>query len=227
MLLALVCTVGVGARAFRLGTPGPQNGQGGTVFDESYYVNAARVIAGVHMNPNDRYYGAAPSGADPNAEHPQLAKMLIAASIRIGGDTPIAWRITAVLFSLAALLALYFLVRSAGGSPWLALGATTIASLENLWLVSGRIAVLDIYCVPFMLMGAAFYLRRHPVVAGVWVGVGAALRRSRSSPCSSCSRSRRCGRWRGLRPTARRCPRNGPGRRGRTGARGCGPAGAG
>ncbi len=176
MLLALVCAVGVGARSFRLGTPAPQNAQGGTVFDESYYVNAARVIAGVHMNPNDRYYGASPAGTDPNAEHPQLAKMLIAASIRIGGDTPVMWRITAVIFSLFGLLALYWLVRSAGGSSWLALGATTIASLENLWLVSGRIAVLDIYCVPFMLMGAAFYLRRQPVVAGVWLGIGACFK---------------------------------------------------
>ena len=176
MLLALVCAIGVGARSYRLGTPAPQNGQGGTVFDESYYVNAARVIAGVHMNPGDRYYGTAPAGADPNGEHPQLAKLLIAASIEIGGDTPIAWRISAVLFSLAALLALNWLVRSAGGGPWLALGATAIASFENLWLVSGRIAVLDIYCVPFMLAAAGFYLRRRPVVAGVLLGIGACLK---------------------------------------------------
>ncbi len=176
VVLALVCALGIGARSYRLGTPAPQNGQGGTVFDESYYANAARVIAGVPMNPSDRYYGAAPSGSDPNGEHPQLAKVLIALSIDIGGDTPVAWRISAVVFSLAALLTLYWLVRCAGGGPWLAVGATAIASFENLWVVSGRIAVLDIYCVPFMLAGAAFYLRRRPVIAGFLLGIGACFK---------------------------------------------------
>jgi hypothetical protein len=176
VVLALVCALGVGARCYRLGTPAPQHGHGGTVFDETYYVNAARVIAGAHMNPGDRYYGAAPAGSDPNAEHPQLAKVLIALSIDLGGDTPVAWRISAVVFSLAALLMLNWLVRCAGGGPWLAVGATAIASFENLWVVSGRIAVLDIYCVPFMLAGAAFYLRRRPVIAGFLLGIGACFK---------------------------------------------------
>lgn len=176
VLLAVVCVVGTGARSFHLGIPAPHHHTGGTIFDESYYVNAARVIAGVPISPGDRYASAAPNGADPNAEHPQLAKVLIAASIRIGGDTAIAWRISAVAFSVAALLLLYWLVRCAGGGPWLALGATALASLENLWLVSGRIAVLDIYCVPFMLAGAAFYLRRQPVIAGVLLGIGACFK---------------------------------------------------
>jgi predicted membrane-bound dolichyl-phosphate-mannose-protein mannosyltransferase len=169
VMLALVCVAGVGLRSFHLGIP---PAPGGTIFDESYYVNAARVIAGVHLGPSVRYSGAAPAGDDPNGEHPQLAKLAIAGSIELLGDNAIAWRITAVIFALAGLLALYWLVRCCGGSQWLGVGVTALAAFENLWLVSGRIAVLDIYCVPFMLAGAAFYLRRQPIMAGIAIGVG-------------------------------------------------------
>ena len=172
----LVSALGVGARSFHLGIP-PKGPRGaGTIFDEAYYVNAARLIAGVPMAPADRYFRAAPRGSDPNAEHPQLAKMVIAAAIEIGGDNPTAWRVTAVVFAFAGLLLLYWLVRCAGGGPWLALGASALASFENLWLVSGRIAVLDIYCVPFLLAGVGCYLRRGPIVAGVLLGIGACFK---------------------------------------------------
>ncbi|MBV9049469.1 MAG: phospholipid carrier-dependent glycosyltransferase [Solirubrobacterales bacterium] len=176
ILLLVVCAIGVGARSFNLGIPPKGPGGAGTIFDEAYYVSAARLIAGVPMSPGERYFRAAPAGTDPNAEHPQLAKMVIAAAIEVGGDNATAWRATAVAFALAALLLLYWLVRCAGGGPWLALGTTALASFENLWLVSGRIAVLDIYCVPFMLAGVGFYLRRRPIIAGLLVAVGACFK---------------------------------------------------
>ena len=83
------------------------------------------------------------------------------------GDNTTGWRITAVLFGAASILLMYWLVRSAGGSGWLALGAAALPSGDNLWLVHSRIAVLDIYVVPFMLAGVALYLRRRPIVGGL------------------------------------------------------------
>ena len=88
------------------------------------------------------------------------------------GDNTSGWRITAVLFGAASILLMYWLVRSAGGSGWLALGAAALASGDNLWLVHSRIAVLDIYVVPFMLAGVALYLRRRPIAAGLVIGIG-------------------------------------------------------
>ncbi len=172
ILLGVVTALSVGARVWHLDVPSEDRPGQGFVFDEKYYVNAARVIAGVPMHLSDTYATASPQGTDPNGEHPQLGKLVIAASIKVLGDNPIGWRITAVLFGTAALLLLYWVVRCLGGSSWLALGATAIAAAENLWLVGGRIAVLDIYCVPFMLAGLGFYLRRRPLVAGVLIGVG-------------------------------------------------------
>ena len=58
----------------------------GFIFDEKYYVNASRVVAGVPMSSIDTYANASPAGTDPNGEHPQLGKVIIAATIRLFGD---------------------------------------------------------------------------------------------------------------------------------------------
>ena len=171
VLLGAVCALSVGARVFHLDIPAEHIPGQGFVFDEKYYVNAARVIAGVPPAAVDTY-AHSPAGTDPNGEHPQLGKLIIAATIRLFGDNPIGWRIGAVLFGTLALLLLYRLVRDLGGSPRLAVAVTALGAIENLWLVSGRIAVLDIYCIPFMLAGVILYLRRHPVLAGVVLGMG-------------------------------------------------------
>src|SRR5579875_1247409 len=92
------------------------------IFDEAYYVNAARVIAGIHP-PAGSHYSQSPLGSDPNAEHPQGATLIIAGAIELFGDGPFAWRIGSLIFGTLAILAMYFLVRSAGGDPWPAVGA--------------------------------------------------------------------------------------------------------
>jgi dolichyl-phosphate-mannose-protein mannosyltransferase len=175
VLLAAVCALGVGARAFQLGLPAQKGPGQGYVFDEHYYVPAARLIAG-DVHRGDVYATAAPAGADPNAEHPQLGKLIIAGGIAVFGDTAAGWRISAVIFGAAAILLVYWLVRCAGGGPWLALGAAALASADNLWIVSSRIAVLDVYVLPFMLAGVALYLRRRPLLAGAVIGAGGCVK---------------------------------------------------
>ena len=142
------------------------------VFDESYYVNAARVIAGVRP-PHGAHYAGSPSGDDPNAEHPQLAKVIIAGSIELFGDGPFAWRLPSILLGSLAILGMFALVRAAGGGPWVAVGAAALMAADNLLLVHARIATLDIYAVTAMIWGAFLYLRSRPLLAGVVVGVGA------------------------------------------------------
>src|SRR5947209_214133 len=143
------------------------------VFDETYYVNAARVIAGIHPPVRSQPYSSAPLGEDPNAEHPQLAKLVIAGAIELFGDGPFAWRIGSVLVGSLAILGMYALVRAAGGGRWTALGASALMAADNLLLVHGRIGTLDIYALAAMLWGATLYLRRLPLTAGIVIGVGA------------------------------------------------------
>jgi dolichyl-phosphate-mannose-protein mannosyltransferase len=173
VLLGAVCALSLGARLFHLDIPGAA---GQYIFDERYYVNAARVIVGAPMQATDTYLHLAPRGADPNGEHPQLGKAIIGASITLLGDNPVAWRLPVVLFATLALALLFWVVRRLGGSPWLSLGVVAIAAAENLWLVSGRIGVLEMLCIPFMLAGFAFYLDRQPVVAGILLGVGSCVK---------------------------------------------------
>ncbi len=145
------------------------------IFDEAYYVNAARVID--HINPPaGQPYHDAPPGDDPNAEHPQLAKLIIAATIELFGDNPRGWRSGSVLFALLAIAALYALARAAGASQWLAVGVSAVAALDNLLIVSGRIATLDIYALAMMLVAATLYVRGSPLLAGVALGIGACMK---------------------------------------------------
>ena len=188
--LGLILAFSLAARVYQIDQPcyrpcaGPESR---LIFDEFYYVNAARSIAGIPQPPGSPYVKLThvgfvvnlanpPSGDDPNSEHPQLAKVLIAGGIKLFGDNPWGWRIGSVLFSLIAMIALYALVTGVGGSSWLAVGTVAVMALDNLALVQGRIGMLDIYALAMMLVAGALYVRRHPLLAGIALGVGACMK---------------------------------------------------
>ncbi len=177
--LALIVLYSLGARIFYLGEPCSSPCVTGSdhalIFDEQYYVDAARVIDGIHP-PAGFPYATAPLGKDPNAEHPQLAKLIIAGTIKLFGNNPWGWRIGSVLFGLIAILALYALVRGARGSPWLAVGACAVMALDNLMMIHGRIATLDIYFVAMALVSAAFYVRGRPLLSGITLGIASCMK---------------------------------------------------
>jgi hypothetical protein len=160
--LAIVSLLSLGARTYQLGQPCQLPCRTANdhmlIFDEAYYVNAARVIAHIRP-PAGSHYDQSPLGTDPNAEHPQGAKLIMAGAIELFGDGPFAWRIGSVIFGSLAILGMYALVRAAGGGRWSAVGASTLMAADNLMIVSGRIGTLDVYALAPMLFGVAFYLR--------------------------------------------------------------------
>ncbi len=145
------------------------------VFDESYYVPAARVIAGLRPLPGQQY-ATAPSGDDPNSEHPQLVKLVIAAGIEVLGDGPLAWRLGSILAGTLAILGMFALVGAAGGGKVTATVAATLMAADNLMIVHGRIATLDAYVLAAMVWSVALYLRGRWLVAGAVLGVGACVK---------------------------------------------------
>lgn len=177
--LALILVYSLGARVFHLGEPCSARCTTGTshglIFDEAYYVNAARVIDGIHP-PSGSPYATAPLHKDPNAEHPQLAKLIIAGGIELFGDNPWGWRIGSVIFGLVGILAMYALVRAARGSPWLGVGAAGVMALDNLMLIHGRIATLDVYFVTMTLIAAVLYVRGRHAASGIALGVAACMK---------------------------------------------------
>ncbi len=178
-LLAVVSLLSLAARVAWLGQPCRHPCRSAAdhllVFDEAYYVNAARVIAG-ETPPAGQKYTDAPLGDDPNAEHPQLAKVLMAGSIELLGDGPLAWRLTSLVLGSVAILGMFALARAAGGGRWLALGAAALMAADNLLLVHGRIGTLDVPVLAAMIWAVVLYLRGHPVLAGVLVGIGTAIK---------------------------------------------------
>jgi dolichyl-phosphate-mannose-protein mannosyltransferase len=181
LALATLCALSFGVRAAWIGLPchGPCRSANAhlLIFDERYYVNSARVIAGIRPAAiPGAAYRHAPLGSDPNAEHPQLAKLLMAGSIELLGDGPWAWRLGSLIFGTLAILGMFMLVRWAGGGPWLAVGAAALMASDNLMLVQGRIATLEIYVVAAMVWSVALYVRGRFLSAGVVAGVGACLK---------------------------------------------------
>ncbi|HEY1521837.1 MAG TPA: phospholipid carrier-dependent glycosyltransferase [Solirubrobacteraceae bacterium] len=181
LALAALCALSFGVRAAWIGLPCHGSCQTANahilIFDERYYVNAARVIAGIRPAAiPGAAYRHAPLGGDPNAEHPQLAKLIMAGSIELLGDGPWAWRLGSLIFGTLAILGMFALVRWSGGGPWLAVGAAALMASDNLMLVQGRIATLEIYVVAAMVWSVALYVRGRPISAGVVAGIGACMK---------------------------------------------------
>jgi predicted membrane-bound dolichyl-phosphate-mannose-protein mannosyltransferase len=177
--LAVVSVLSLAARAAWLSDPcaNPCRGPAAhsLIFDEVYYVNAARRIDGIAV-PRGQSYAGDPAGQDANSEHPQFAKLFIAAAIKLFGDGPFAWRVGSLLFGSLAILGMFALARAGGASPWCSVLAASLMACDNLLLVHGRIATLDIYVVAFMIWAAALYLSGRSLAAGVVLGIGATVK---------------------------------------------------
>ncbi|MHB1132235.1 MAG: phospholipid carrier-dependent glycosyltransferase [Chloroflexota bacterium] len=145
---------------------------GALIFDEVYYVNAARVLLGWPLPAGAPYAQAAP-GLDPNSEHFPLAKLAIAGSMQLLGDNAYGWRLPSVLLGTGAVALLFLLVRRLSGRAELALLAAFLFSFDNLVFVHGRIATLDIFMLAPMLLGLYLYLAKRPALAGAALALGA------------------------------------------------------
>jgi predicted membrane-bound dolichyl-phosphate-mannose-protein mannosyltransferase len=148
---------------------------GALIFDESYYVNAARVMDGIHPLAGQPYADA-PLYVDPNTEHPPLGKAAIAAAIRLLGDNAFAWRLPSLIAAMIALVAVYGIVIAAGETAWLAILAVALLGLDNLTFVHGRIGTLDMMATAAILVGAWLALRGRPSLAGAAFGVGSLIK---------------------------------------------------
>ncbi|HET9852659.1 MAG TPA: glycosyltransferase family 39 protein, partial [Candidatus Limnocylindrales bacterium] len=162
-VLAMVFISSLLLRAVWLNVP-----SSGLIFDEAYYVNAARVILG--LEATSHYADAAP-GFDPNTEHPALGKLILAGSIAVVGDNSVGWRLPSVIFGMIALAAVYLIARDSSKSAWLPVAVTALVAFDNLTFVHGRIGTLDMLVLAPMLVGAWLALRRRWILAGVAMGI--------------------------------------------------------
>jgi len=165
-VLAAVLVVSFLLRALWLSAP-----TGSLIFDETYYVNAARVMLGIHP-PAGAPYANAQLLIDPNGEHPPLGKALIAVSMFLFGDNGLGWRVPSVIAGMVALVSLYGIVRALGGRRWIGVMAVGLYSLDTLSFIHGRIGTLDMMSLGFLLGGAWLALRERWALAGAALAMG-------------------------------------------------------
>jgi len=163
--IGLIVGFGALARGYRLADP-----RGALIFDEAYYVQAARVIAGLAV-ASDHLPVDARSGLDPNSEHPPLAKLILAGCIRAFRDRELSWRVPSVLLGTLCIWLVYRIALQLGGTRGQALLAAFIVAFENMCVVHSRIATLDIYMVAFVLAGTWLYFASLFEVAGITFAV--------------------------------------------------------
>lgn len=164
-VLALLLLAAFVARAAWLALP-----SGTLIFDEAFYVNAARTILGWTVLDGAHYAGA-PAGLDPNLEHPPLGKVLMAMSMAVFGDNGLGWRLPSLVAGMVALGALYRIVRAAGETAWLGVLAVGLFAFDNLSFVHGRIGTLDMLVLAPILLGAWAALRGRWLTAGALTGI--------------------------------------------------------
>lgn len=138
-------------------------------FDEVHYLPAARALL---------------AGTDwLNREHPMLGKELLAASIGLVGDRPLAWRLPSAIAGTLALFACMRALWFASLRRYATIAYGVLLATGFMLFVHARIAMLDAFMVA--LLAAAFWQcaaavrepehgRRNLAIAGVALGLSMA-----------------------------------------------------
>jgi len=104
-------------------------------------------------------------GLEPNEKtHPPLGKLFIAASIRLFGMTPFAWRLPGTLFGIFMLPLLYALARKLLKSNNFAFFATFIFTFDFMLFSQTRMTTIDSYVTFFIL---AMYFLMYCYISGL------------------------------------------------------------
>src|SRR4030042_1908137 len=131
----------------------------GLIPKEQHYVKNARNIIENHESLR--------------MEHPPLGKLFVVAGIKAFGDNPWGWRVFPILFGMATIVLFYFLCRRLNMSPTASSIATFLLAIENLTFLMGSVAMLDVYCLTFMMGAFLLYVCRRYINSGIAIGLSA------------------------------------------------------
>jgi dolichyl-phosphate-mannose-protein mannosyltransferase len=106
-------------------------------------------------------------------EHPPLGKLFFVAGVELFGDNPWGWRLLPVIFGTATIVLFYFLCRRLNMSRDATSIATFLLALENMTFVQASVAMLDVYCLTFMMASFMLYASRRYLSSGLAVGLSA------------------------------------------------------
>ncbi len=124
-------------------------------FDEVYHAVTAEAFAKNNPAPYDPFSPAPKPGTAYDWLHPPLAKLIQAASIKIIGDVPFAWRFPSLVVGTAIIPATFLLAYILFG-PIAAMFAATTIAFENLTFVMSRITMNDVFVTFFVVCSFIF-----------------------------------------------------------------------
>ena len=153
----LIAGLGFLLRIINLGVPK------GLVFDELYYVDAARdyLNFGVEVSDGDAEF----------VVHPPLGKWFIAAGIRVFGDNEFGWRFSTAVAGTVAIVLIGLIAHRLFRSNYLTLFATFLAAVDGLALVHSRTSLLDNFLTVLILTATYFFIRKNYFVTGIFLGL--------------------------------------------------------
>ena len=135
----------------------------GLVFDEVYYVDAARDYLA---------YGVEVDGTKPEfIVHPPVGKWLIAVGIKFFGDDEFGWRISTAVAGVIAIIFIGLIAQRLFRSHFLTLLATFLGAVDGLALVHSRTSLLDNFLTVLILAATYFFIRRNYVVSALFLGL--------------------------------------------------------
>ncbi|MBS7633945.1 CPBP family intramembrane metalloprotease [Candidatus Bathyarchaeota archaeon] len=136
--------------------PGERYYETGFVFDETYYVKAARLLL---------------KGESTNHEHPPLVKMLIMVGIMIFGDNPLGWRLFSILFSSISIGLLHLLTLSLAENRLTSFSAALLFAFDIMAFNIGQIGMLDAAALMFVLAASIMLVKEKYDFSGLLFGL--------------------------------------------------------
>jgi len=140
--------------------PRPEAGESyyetGFVFDESYYVQAARKML---------------AGEAFNNEHPPLSKVFIMLGISMFGDNPFGWRIFPIIASSMSIILIYQITFLLSKRKFASFFAALLFATDIMAFNIGQICLLDAPSMLFVLGGTILILKRRFDLGGLFLGL--------------------------------------------------------
>ena len=135
----------------------------GLVFDEVYYVDAARdfLAFGVEVSEGESEF----------VVHPPVGKWFIAIGIRLFGDNEFGWRFATAVAGTIAIILIGLIAQRLFRSQFLTLLATFLAAVDGLALVHSRTSLLDNFLTMLILAATYFFIRKNYVVTAIFLGL--------------------------------------------------------
>ncbi len=168
--IAAILLFAFGTRIIRLDQPDTR------VFDEVYHAYTAEQWAKGNTDPWRWDTKTPDEGCSYEWTHPPLAKLIMTASIRVLGVNAFAWRLPAALLGTLCVYLVYVIGWQLFSNRAVGLLAAGFMVFDTLPLMMSRIAMNDMYCLVFVLLGVMACLRNRHYTSAVLTGCAIACK---------------------------------------------------